>query len=302
MLIETHQDVTEAVLAGMQATAQPRTREILESLVRHLHGFIRETRLTEGEFQQAVAHVVALGQRTNASHNEVMLICGTLGVSNLVCLLNNGANGSRPTQANNLGPFWREGAPRCADGASLLRSPVAGPPLFFRGTVLDPQGKPVAGAEVDVWHSTPGGLYENQDPAQAEMNLRGVFETLADGSFAFRSVRPAGYPVPLDGPTGALIRAQNRHNYRPAHLHFLIYKPGFKTIASQVYPADDPHLETDSQFGVTRALVADYVRHADGAPPAADVSGPWYTLEFAFTIEPGAAARPPAPISAKAAA
>ena len=302
MLIETQHDVTTAVLAGMQDTPDARTKEILQSLVRHLHGFIRETRLTEREFQQAVAHVVELGQRTTASHNEVMLICGSLGVSNLVSLMNNGRQGTAPTQANNLGPFWREGAPHCKDGESLLRSPVKGPPLFFKGHVRDIDNRPVAGAEVDVWHSTPEGLYENQDPKQAEMNLRGVFTTHADGSFSFRSVRPAGYPVPLDGPTGALLKAQRRHNYRPAHLHFLIYKSGYKTIASQVYPADDPHLETDSQFGVTRALVSDYVRHESGPAPAPDVKGPWYTLDFDFTVEAGVAARPRAPISAKAVA
>jgi hydroxyquinol 1,2-dioxygenase len=261
MLIETEKDVTSAVLAGMQNTPDARTKAILESLVRHLHGFIRETRLTEREFQRAVAQVVALGQKTTSSHNEVMLICGTLGVSNLVCLLNNGRMGTAPTQANNLGPFWRVGAPRCKDGESLLRSPVPGPALFFKGHVRDVDGKPVAGAEVDVWQSTPE-----------------------------------------DGPTGDLIKAQARHNYRPAHLHFLIYKPGFKTIASQVYPADDPYLETDSQFGVTRALVGDYVLHQNEPAPASGVTGPWYSLAFDFTIEAGEAARPRPPISAKATA
>jgi catechol 1,2-dioxygenase len=286
----------------MQNTPDARTKEILESLVRHLHGFVRETRLTEQEFQQAIAHVTALGQKTTASHNEVMLICGALGVSNLVCLMNNGKMGTAPTQANNLGPFWRAGAPHCSDGASLLRSPVAGPALFFTGRVLDEDGHPVEGAEIDVWHSTPGGLYENQDPAQADMNLRGVFLSGAEGRFSFRSVRPAGYPVPLDGPTGALIRAQKRHNFRPAHLHFLIYKPGYKTIASQVYPSDDPVLETDSQYGVTKALVADYVLHENEPAPAPEVSGPWYSLSFDFFIERGEARRPRAPITGKAAA
>ncbi len=299
MIIETQEDVTTAVLDGMKSTPDARTRSILESLVRHLHGFIRETRLTESEFQQAVAHVVALGQKTTPSHNEVMLISGALGVSNLVCLLNNGQGGTAPTQANNLGPFWREGAPHCKDGESLLRSRVEGPPLFFTGRVVETAGQPVVGAEIDVWQSTPDGLYENQDPTQAEMNLRGVFLSQADGRFSFRSVRPAGYPVPVDGPTGVLIKAQNRHNYRPAHLHFLIYKTGYKTIASQVYPSDDPHLQSDSQFAVTKALVADYVLQ-DGPAPAADVKGPWYSLDFEFTIEPGEAKRPKAPITAKA--
>jgi catechol 1,2-dioxygenase len=203
--------------------------------------------------------------------------------------LNNGAQGTRPTQANNLGPFFREGAPRLENGASLLRSPTPGPTLRFEGQVKDLQGKPVAGALVDVWHSSPVGLYENQDAAQAEMNLRGKFTTRADGSFSFESVKPAGYPVPVDGPNGALLRAQNRHNMRPAHLHFLIEKPGYKTIASQVYDPEDPHLETDSQFGVTKALIGDYRRQADGS----------YSLEFTFVLEPGESRRPKAPITAK---
>jgi hydroxyquinol 1,2-dioxygenase len=156
--------------------------------------------------------------------------------------------------------------------------------------VKDSKGNAIAGAEVDVWHSSPVGLYENQDPSQAEMNLRGRLKTLADGSFSFTSVKPAGYPVPIDGPTGALLGAQKRHNLRPAHLHFLIYKPGFKTIASQVYDPSDPHLETDSQFGVTQALIGDYQKRPDGS----------YSLEFTFVIEPGEARLPKPPISEKA--
>ena len=125
----------------------------------------------------------------------------------------------------------------------------------------DTSGKPIAGAEVDIWHSSPEGFYENQDPVQADMNLRGKFTTDADGHISFRSVKPAGYPIPIDGPVGDLLRAQGRHNMRPAHLHFLIYKPGFKTLISQVYDPDDPNLETDVQFGVTRHLIGNYVRH-----------------------------------------
>jgi len=288
MIIRNEEDVTAAVLAEMHRTPDARTKELLASLVKHLHAFVRETRLTEREFQQAISYVNAIGQKTTPSHNEAMLIAGALGVSNLVCLVNNAA----PTQANNLGPFYRAGAPRCEDGASLVRSPTPGPRLAFKGFVKDTANRPVAGAEVDVWHSSPVGLYENQDPTQAEMNLRGKFTTQADGSFSFTSVKPAGYPVPVDGPNGALLGAQKRHNFRPAHVHFLIYKPGFRTIASQVYDPEDPHLETDSQFGVTEALIGDYRRQADGS----------YRLEFTFVIEPGEARLPRAPITQKVAA
>lgn len=288
MIIETQDDVTAAVLAEMHRTPNPRTQELLALLVKHLHAFVREAKMTEREFQDAIGYVNAIGKRTTPSHNEAMLLAGALGVSNLICLMNNGARGSRPTQANNLGPFYRADAPRCKDGDSIVRSPTPGPTLMFRGKVVDMEGKPIAGADVHVWQSSPAGLYENQDRTQAEMNLRGIFTTQADGSFSFRSVKPAGYPVPIDGPTGALLGAQKRHNMRPAHLHFLIHKSGYKTIASQVYDPEDPHLETDSQFGVTRALIGNFVKAADG-----------YRLEFTFQLEPGEARLPKAPITEK---
>ena len=291
MIIETQDDVTAAVLAEMHRTPDPRTRELLSLLVKHLHAFVREARMTEREFQDAIGYVNAIGKRTTPSHNEAMLLAGALGVSNLICLMNNGARGTRPTQANNLGPFYRADAPRCKDGDSIVRSPTPGDALRFKGSVVDQDGKPIAGADVHVWQSSPAGLYENQDPKQAEMNLRGIFTTQADGSFSFRSVKPAGYPVPVDGPTGALLAAQKRHNMRPAHLHFLIHKAGYKTIASQVYDPDDPHLETDSQFGVTKALIGNYVKKGDG-----------YELAFAFELEPGEARMPKAPITEKATA
>jgi catechol 1,2-dioxygenase len=290
MIIETQEDVTAAVLGEMHRTPDPRTRELLGLLVKHLHAFVREAKLTEKEFQEAIALVNAIGQRTTPSHNEAMLLSGALGVSNLVCLLNNGARGTRPTQANNLGPFYRAGAPLCANGDSIVRSPTPGQPLLFQGTVVDEKGKAVAGVEIDVWQSSPKGLYENQDPTQAEMNLRGRFVTDAEGRFGFRSVKPAGYPVPTDGPTGVLLAAQKRHNMRPAHLHFLLHKPGFKTLASQVYDPEDPHLETDSQFGVTRALIGNFDRSASGG----------FELRFTFVLEPGESWRPKAPISEKA--
>ena len=286
MIIESQDDVTRAVLEEMHRTPDARTKELLSALVRHLHAFVREVKLTEKEFQQAVAFVNSIGKATTPSHNEAMLLAGSTGVSNLVCFLNN----TQPSPANNLGPFWREGAPRLANGASLLQAPTPGAPLVFSGLVLDQNKTPVQGAEIDVWHSSTVGLYENQDPSQPEMNLRGVFVTDTDGRFGFSSVKPAGYPVPNDGPAGAFLKAQKRHNMRPAHLHFMVYKPGFKTIASQVYVQDDPYLETDSQFGVTKALIGNYRKEGDS-----------YSLQFTFVVEPGEARRPRAPISAKVA-
>jgi len=289
VIIKTADQVTEAVLHDVEHAANPRTREILSSLVRHLHGFIREVRLTEPEFHQAIRYVNEIGRASSPSHNEAMLIAGSIGVSNLVCLINNGADGAGGTHANTLGPFWRAESPHTESGDSIVRSPTPGRPLRVSGRVQDRHGQPIGGAEVDVWQSAPNGLYENQDHAQAEMNLRGRLLTDAEGRFCFESVKPGGYPVPIDGPTGALLRAQGRHNFRPAHVHFLIFKPGFKTISSQVYDAKDPNIHTDSQYGVTEALLGDFVEHADGS----------CSLEFAFTLEPGDARRPAAPITGK---
>jgi len=176
-----------------------------------------------------------------------------------------------------------------------VRSPTPGPALFVNCWVKDQKGKPIAGAEVDVWHSSPEGFYEQQDPKQAPMNLRGKFLTDAEGHFGFRSVKPAGYPIPVDGPVGDLVRATGRHHYRPAHLHFLIVKDGFKTLISQIYVNDDDKLESDVQFGVTSALVGNYVRH-DGPAPAPDVKGEWYLLDQTFVMEPGKSRLPKPPI------
>src|ERR1700742_332272 len=200
MIIENQAMVTDAVLEAVGRAEDPRLREILLALVRHLHGFVREVRLTEREFGEAVRILASLGQKTTASHNEVVLMAGSLGVSALVCLLNNGNNGESETQANMLGPFWRDDQPLSQSGDTLERSPTPGPKLLVHVSVADREGRPVKGAEVDVWHSSPEGLYENQDPSQAPMNLRGRFVTDEAGRFDFRSVKPAGYPIPVDGP------------------------------------------------------------------------------------------------------
>lgn len=300
MIIEKQSDVTAAVLAELARASDPRFKEIMTAAVTHLHGFVRDARLSEAEFHQACAVIAKLGQLTTASHNEVVLIAGSLGISALVCLLNNGDGGQTDTTANLMGPFWRMDSPRTDNGGSIVRSPTPGVPVFVNAWVRDPQGRPVADAEVDVWQASSEGFYENQDPSQADMNLRGKFRTDGTGRIAFRTIKPVGYPIPLSGPVGALLRAQGRHNMRPAHIHFMVFKPGFKTQFAQVYSSDDPHLETDVQFGVTRALVGQYVLHSDETPPAPDVEGAWYTLDHHFVIEPGEARLPKPPITGKA--
>jgi catechol 1,2-dioxygenase len=297
MIIQNDTDLTRAVLAEAERAEDPRFRRLLSAAVQHLHAFVRETELTEAEFRQICGVIARCGQRTTPSHNEVVLAAGSLGVSALVCLLNNGQDGE--TTANLMGPFWRKGSPQTPQGGSIVRSPSPGDPVFVTAWIRDEAGQPVADAEVDIWQASGEGYYENQDPQQADMNLRGTLRTGVDGCVRFRTVKPLGYPIPVDGPVGTLIKAQRRHNMRPAHIHFLIHKPGYKTQFSQLYSSDDPHLETDVQFGVTQALVGEYMRHEDDAAPDADVKGPWYSLEHSFTITAGDDALPPPPITAK---
>ena len=286
---------TAAVLAVMARTPDPRLREIMSSLVKHLHAFAQEVRLTDAEFRTGIAKVVAMGQQSNDHHNEVMLMSGSLGLSQLILLMNNTTDGERSTSASLLGPFWRLDAPRIQSGDSIIRSDTPGMPLHVEGRVVDLERRPVAGAEVDVWHSSPAGLYENQDEAQAEMNLRGRLVTDADGCFDFWTVKPAGYPIPIDGVVGELVTAQGRRHYRPAHLHALIHKPGYKTIASQVYVPDDPDLDRDVQFGVLAGLIGDFKTHSEPAPRAG-VPSPWCSLDYTFVVEAGEAIWPRPPI------
>jgi hydroxyquinol 1,2-dioxygenase len=300
MIIGSEKDVTQVVLDEYERTKNPRVRKIVSALVRHLHDFAREVKLTEEEFQAAVAYIVALGKHTNETHNEAVLMSGSLGFSTLICLLNNGNRGQTETDANLLGPFWRMDSPPTQNGASIVRSPTPGPALFVDAWFRDGKGKPIQGAEVDIWQSSPEGFYENQDPVQADMNLRGKFTTDGDGHIGFRSVKPAGYPIPIDGPVGELLRAAGRHNMRPAHLHFLVYKTGFKTLISQLYVPDDKNIETDVQFGVTRHLIGNYVRHEEACARAPDVKPPWYSLEHTFVMESGTARLPRPPITGKA--
>ena len=295
MIVENQNQLTDFALDVMKRTPDPRLREIMTALIKHLHGFIRDVRLTEREFQDACAIIAEMGQRTNDTHNEVVLMAGSLGVSSLVCLLNNGDRGNTETNQNLLGPFWRLNSPPTKNGDSIIRCPTAGTPMFVKTRFTDVAGKPVEGAEVDVWQSNDEGFYENQDEKQVDMNLRGKFHTDANGEISFRSIMPLGYPIPTNGPVGRLLIAQERHPFRPAHLHFLAAKPGYKTLISQVYDKDDPRIETDAQFGVTRALVGDFQRRKDKAP-APDVTGDWVSLDYAFRMEAGESRLPRPPI------
>ena len=295
MIVQDQTQLTEVVMQAMNQGNDQRFSTVMSLLVKHLHAFVKEAELTEREFQIAADIIRDMGQQCTDSHNEVVLMAGSLGISQLVCLINNTDECDEQTTANLLGPFWRDNSPPVQNGDSIVRSDTPGDAMLVSGTVVDSTGAPVDGARVDVWHSATNGLYEQQDVEQAEMNLRGTFQTNAQGQFWFRSIKPSGYPIPVNGVAGALLAKLGRQHYRPAHLHVLINKPGFKTQVTQIYVNDDPLLNKDPQFGVTERLVGNYVEH-DESDMARDLPAPWWSLDYTFELRPGDAAMPRAPI------
>jgi catechol 1,2-dioxygenase len=283
------QSLLPLVLKAMQATPDARLRQLMASLTTHLHTFIVENELTESEFEYALDFIVRIGQASGEVKNEAVLAADLLGLSTLVALLNNAPPDGGHTDAALLGPFWRDSAPWRDVGETIALPGTPGVPIEVRGTVGSALGQPLPGAVVDVWQASPSGLYENQDAGQPDMNLRGRFVTDAQGQYWFRSVRPAGYPVPTDGPCGELLRGQRRHAYRPAHLHFMISAPAHKVLVTQVFADDSEYLDSDPTFGVTAPLVARFEQ-------ARSDIGPLVLLRKDFRLLPGEPVFPHPPI------
>nr|WP_315594545.1 dioxygenase [uncultured Cupriavidus sp.] len=294
-LIEGEESVTEVVLRAMARTEDVRLRTVVASLVSHLHDFLREVRPSDEEFEQGLAFIAALGHATHATNNEVVLAADVLGLSTLVTTMNNSTQDGR-TPGALLGPFYRPNAPRYRCGDCVVQDESPGLPLFVSGTVRTTDGTVLPDAMVEIWQASPIGLYDNQDPRQPDRNLRGVFHADAEGNYHFRTVRPAGYPVPIDGPVGKLLAAQHRHPYRPAHIHFIVAAPGHRTLVTQVFADDSEILETDVTFGVHRQLVGAFQLVEAGPSPWGDMQAPFYTLQFDFTLEPGEQTFPTPPI------
>lgn len=297
-LISHEGDVTSTVLASFENTADQRLKQVMSSAVTHLHDFVRQTRPSEAEFEAALRWVAALGHHTDEANNEVVLAADVLGVSTLIDLINN--NGMQgETMSALLGPFYRGQAPEYANGETIARSETPGPALFFSGRVLAGDGTPIAGAKLDVWQASPIGLYENQDPGQDDFNLRGIFYTDNDGCFDFVSVKPSGYPVPTGGPVGDLLRRQRRDPMRPAHIHFIVSAPGYKTLVTQIFSDTPEALAGDVVFGAKRQIVGDFVEHLEPAQNYPGATPPFYTCAYRFVLVPGVSTYPIPPISGK---
>jgi hydroxyquinol 1,2-dioxygenase len=280
----TEANLTEAVLKKLDTAADPRFKQIMTSLIKHLHGFVRDVALTEAEWMTAIQFLTATGQKCDDKRQEFILLSDTLGVSMLVDALNH-RHSSGATESTVRGPFHVEGAPEMPLGANIAED-VAGEPTYFSGHVLTPQGKPIAGAVLDLWSTDGEGWYDMQLPGQG-MRARGKIKTDASGRYAFWTVKPTSYPVPTDGPVGKMLLMMGRHPYRPAHTHMILSAPGCKSVTTHLFVEGDPYLESDAVFGVKNSLVTEFVRHEPGvAPDGKRMDKPYFTVAFDFGLMP----------------
>lgn len=276
----------EVVNARMGPGTDPRLREIMTILVEHLHAAVKDAAITGPEWLQAIEFLTETGRMCTDWRQEFILLSDALGVSMLVDAINH----QRPegsTENTVLGPFHVADAPRYPDGANISLD-GKGEPMLVEGRVLDGDGRPIAGAELDVWQANAEGFYDVQQPGvQPPFNLRGVFTTDADGRFWFRSAKPRYYPIPDDGPVGKMLAALGRHPNRAAHLHFIVQAPGYDTIVTHIFTPDCVYLAEDAVFGVKESLVADF-RKIDDAGRAADVglANPFWAVEWDFVMAP----------------
>lgn len=275
-------ELTDQVVASFAATAEPRFREVMTALVRHLHAFAREVGLTEEEYFAGIDFLTRTGQISTGTRQEFVLLADVLGLSMLTVGLGDRtpAGATEPTV---FGPFFVEGAPEVANGNDLANG-APGTPCLVRGTVNDVDGGPVAGARVEVWQADDEGYYDVQKELPAPQN-RGHLFTADDGRFWFWSVRPVAYPIPDDGPVGDLLHAAGRGPMRPAHIHFMVTAPGYQRLITHVFAAGDEHLGTDAVFGVKPSLVVEFAEHSPGtAPDGRTMDEPYATVEYDLVI------------------
>lgn len=294
------EDLADAVIARMSDCADPRFREVMTSLVRHLHAFAREVDLRPEEWMAAVEFLTATGQACSERRQEFILLSDTLGLSMAVvgldqarALCSGARTGQPPTEATVQGPFYWEGAPDMPLGCDLRIDGVAGEPAYYEGKVTDTAGRPLPGALLDIWSGDGEGVYDMQVEGQG-MTLRGRLRADASGRYHFWSIRPSEYPVPTDGPVGVMLKRMGRHPMRPGHIHLKVSANGHVPVTTHLFARGGRYLDSDAVFGVRDSLIVDYERHEPGiAPDGRQLTQPYYTVRFDFRLAPQAAIQSP---------
>jgi len=282
----TEETLTDAVIARLGKVSDPRFKQLMTSLVKHLHAFARENKLTEEEWFEGIRFLTAVGQKCDDKRQEFILLSDILGLSMMVVALNH-KTAPGATEATVLGPFFVHGAPEFEFGADMTKkATVPGEPTWVSGRVLSVEGKPIAGATIDVWQARGNGVYDIQDP-EAEFELRGRVASDAQGRYAFKTFKPAFYGVPTDGPVGKLLHAMERHPMRPAHMHAIVAAPGYQQVITHVFVEGDPYLDSDAVFAVKNSLVGKYKKVSSAAEAKKlGMPTPFYKLEWDFRLAP----------------
>ncbi len=280
MGIVNQDNITDVVIdsLGKNGETTARQREIMISLIKHMHGFIKDVKLQHSEFLEACNYLVRAGKLSNDNRQEFILLADIIGVEVLVDMMTNPAEGSA-SESTVLGPFYRENPPVLPKGGSTIQKHYDNEETaYYEGYIRDANGNGIAGVTLDVWEDAPNGIYENLDPDQPEYNLRGRFETDETGHYAFVAVRPVPYPIPDDETAGELLRFMGHHPNRPGHMHFIISKDGYRPLISQIYDADSAWLEDDSVFAVKESLIGKF-------KPAPKELGTDLHFEFDFVLK-----------------
>ena len=278
-------DITAAALASFDGADDERLRRLAQVLTRHLHAFATEVGLTQGEWEEGIRILTETGHITDDRRQEFILWSDTLGLSMLVDALANPLP-SGATESTVLGPFYVPGSPLRPYGASIAEE-VAGAPAWIHGKVLDLDGGPIPGAELDVWQNGDDRLYAVQNAEAPEDHLRGRFTTRDDGSYAFLAVRPVPYTIPDDGPVGRMLAATGRHPWRPAHVHMIVRAPGYRTLATHIFDRESEYLDSDAVFAVKPSLLREFVRRPADDPERPDgVEGEWFSVENTLVLAP----------------
>ena len=280
----TEESSADVVIARMKGARDPRLHQVMSAAIRHLHAFVKEVEPSQDEWMTAIQFLTRTGQISTEWRQEYILLSDILGVSMLVDAINN-RKPSGATETTVLGPFHVSDAPRYPHGANICLD-GKGQPLLVKGRVVDIHGQPIASALLDVWQTNDDGFYDVQQKGiQPDMNLRGVFQTDADGSYWFRSVKPRFYPIPDDGPVGQLLAHMGRHPFRPAHIHFIVGSDGYQPITTHIFTPDCIYLNTDAVFGVKTSLIGDF-RQVDDPVRVADLgfANPFWEVTCDFVL------------------